>query len=81
MGPLVQLHWQKIDDYDETQFVAQCDLEQYAELQKIPHHESPMWHWMEELKSEGHEPPDGWQQLIVDSTHPHFVWAKPEPGK
>ena len=70
-GVLIQVHWQNLDNCNETQMVAQGgDFTTVTEARE----------WVKEVVS-NNECPEGWKPLVVDSTSEYFVWAaKPSEG-
>ena len=67
---LIQVHWQKIGDCDQTQMVAQGgDFKTAEEMQE----------WIREVvERRKSECPEGWQPMVCDSTSEYFVRsAKP----
>ena len=66
---LIQVHWQKIDEPNQTQMVGQGGDFKTAE---------DMHEWIRELVDRRKEEcPDGWQPMVCDSTSGFFMWAAP----
>ncbi len=64
---LIQVHWQKIDETNKTELVAQGgDFKTPQEMQE----------WIREVvERRKSECPEGWQPMVCDSTSEYFVWA------
>lgn len=68
---LVQLHWYKIADPEQTEMVAQGGV--FNSLEEL-------CDWMEDVGARhSHECPDGWLPVFFNSAHPRFVWAANDP--
>lgn len=64
---LYQLHWQNRRDNEQTEFVAQADLNSPEEFQS----------WINDvIDRRGNEIPEGWCPVVMTSDCHLFVWAK-----
>jgi hypothetical protein len=71
-GILYQLHWQNRSNYRETEFVAQCGVNSFEELDA----------WATEVVSRRRsECPDGWVPMVCGQGSEHFVLAAAEEVK
>lgn len=62
---LIQLYWQKIDESDKTEFVAQGGYFETA---------NEMYRWIREtVESRKSECPEGWHPMLCDARSKYFL--------